>query len=423
MLLKDLGRIPEDKTFTRRLACWQKHPGLCFERDAAIYDDSLGLARNFERFFIDPVLHKYVKLVTDRFDILVVYFCFQRARRPHAQVTHAFIECEEVIAGDRSMITTTSKPAGLYRTYKFAAVWHVAAQLLRAGAAGVHAYVGDHVWAIPKESAEALVEWADVGVCLWPGVYRMPRAPKPPMHPALAALLRMDREPDKPKKKNSGGIRILVGTKRNKQVAVETSSSELETDETEVEEEPPPPKTIHKKHVPPKKPEDGESSEVESPPPKKLHKKHVPPKKPEDGESSEVEPPPPKKPKPDGPPPVPIIRIELPDGWGTIVVDVGRGHLNAECGNADHGNKCHCDRQNFYQGPKLGRPMGLLLAWLRRQRGISRERHQTLKKEIDVEGRRDGRRWGEGFGDLLTPAWDAEELGRIPREDERWEHA
>ena len=43
--------VPSQKTYTVRLSCGQKHPGLCLSDHNDIYESSLAMSRSFESFF------------------------------------------------------------------------------------------------------------------------------------------------------------------------------------------------------------------------------------------------------------------------------------------------------------------------------------------------------------------------------------
>ena len=51
LLAQDDNIIQERDRFMHRLSCPLRHPGLCMQRDAAIYDQALALAAVLESFF------------------------------------------------------------------------------------------------------------------------------------------------------------------------------------------------------------------------------------------------------------------------------------------------------------------------------------------------------------------------------------
>ena len=59
LLYTDGSSIPSDKSFTRRYACHQKHPGLCYTKDGDTYIETLQLAKFFEQFFTAGHKHKF----------------------------------------------------------------------------------------------------------------------------------------------------------------------------------------------------------------------------------------------------------------------------------------------------------------------------------------------------------------------------
>jgi hypothetical protein len=58
--------IPRSKQFTKRFSCGQRHPGLCWHRDAEIYDVVLEIARYAERWATNDKLHHCLRLVALR---------------------------------------------------------------------------------------------------------------------------------------------------------------------------------------------------------------------------------------------------------------------------------------------------------------------------------------------------------------------
>ena len=102
LVMKDSSLIQESDVFPQRLSCWQKHPGLCLKKDAAIYEVVLQLAALLEAFFVESYLHQFFRILpalhignaagshfrTSFDNDLVVCFTRKRRRRSHAQVTH-----------------------------------------------------------------------------------------------------------------------------------------------------------------------------------------------------------------------------------------------------------------------------------------------------------------------------------------------
>ncbi len=104
LLLQDQGLIQSDEVFCHRFSCWEKHPGLCSTKHAAIYHESKQLASLLEIFFVADHLLGFFRIQPDQafrpeastryFDpSIVVFFAHKRQRRFHAQVTHVFIRC------------------------------------------------------------------------------------------------------------------------------------------------------------------------------------------------------------------------------------------------------------------------------------------------------------------------------------------
>jgi hypothetical protein len=54
--------IPTQHTFFKRLSCSQKHPGLCFSKDVQIYEETLLLASNLERYLLKEHVGQYFRL-------------------------------------------------------------------------------------------------------------------------------------------------------------------------------------------------------------------------------------------------------------------------------------------------------------------------------------------------------------------------
>jgi hypothetical protein len=62
LFVHDKNRIPDEITMRKRYACRARHPGLCFTEDSAIYASVLLLARNLERYLLQPSKHQYIHL-------------------------------------------------------------------------------------------------------------------------------------------------------------------------------------------------------------------------------------------------------------------------------------------------------------------------------------------------------------------------
>ena len=110
LLAKDENIIQEGDKFMHRLSCPLRHPGLCKERDSAIYDQALALAAVLESFFgydrqrmyfrlLPPGDHVFEHPQSSLNDDVTVYFAHKRERRLHAQVTHVWIRCQYMSEG------------------------------------------------------------------------------------------------------------------------------------------------------------------------------------------------------------------------------------------------------------------------------------------------------------------------------------
>ena len=128
--------VPTDRVFKRRLSCSQRHPGLCYARDAALYPQVLAMASSLERVFLNEHVGRYFCICADgagRVERMLVYFAHRRARRPFAQQTHLFIRFDNhaCVADDDSLtIKVSSECLRLHGQYMFASVWDIAKSFL-----------------------------------------------------------------------------------------------------------------------------------------------------------------------------------------------------------------------------------------------------------------------------------------------------
>ena len=96
----DHSAIQATTKYKVALACHRIHPGLCLSRDAFFYRVALGMARVWERYFVDERMHLFYTIYAappeveaiayDDFS-LTVYACHKRARRSHAPATWQFL--------------------------------------------------------------------------------------------------------------------------------------------------------------------------------------------------------------------------------------------------------------------------------------------------------------------------------------------
>jgi hypothetical protein len=91
ILVGDTGLIPKSRSFTRRFACCEAHPGVCATKDAN-YHDVLRLVGSLERYFVAAFLNHFFQFVISTPDSeLRIHFCDKRSRRPYCQITHTFL--------------------------------------------------------------------------------------------------------------------------------------------------------------------------------------------------------------------------------------------------------------------------------------------------------------------------------------------
>ena len=91
LLVEDAGDVPDSRKYQHRMACWEFHPGLCATMDSSIYDQSLLLARSFERCLGKHMLYRYFKVSTSSGESRYYYLARCRSRRLHMQATHCVI--------------------------------------------------------------------------------------------------------------------------------------------------------------------------------------------------------------------------------------------------------------------------------------------------------------------------------------------
>ncbi len=176
------NEVPADHTFNLRMPCSQRHPGLCWQLDVGIYDNCLVLAGNIERCAESTWKGMYIKLHDPtqlQLQPMVLFFPHKRERRPFAQQTHVFVECDwaPVALGDACDVTRRWRRLGVGCTYAFCSVWTVSKSLLQLGMHQVHMTLGTHTW--PNLHADidsrrtARVTWQQEMTQVFPG--RLPR--------------------------------------------------------------------------------------------------------------------------------------------------------------------------------------------------------------------------------------------------------
>ncbi len=82
--------FPEQKTFLRRYACAERHPGLCYTRDVDVYKNTLQLATSIERL-VSQHVSRFISIEggtsADMSDIVLeqsLFVCEHRGRRSFA---------------------------------------------------------------------------------------------------------------------------------------------------------------------------------------------------------------------------------------------------------------------------------------------------------------------------------------------------
>ena len=220
LLVCDQGDVPDERKYEMRLSCQELHPGICAWVDRDIYTSALRLARNFEVYFDDDKLHKFVRIsdpshdASSRQQPWYVYFTRRRARRPHSQVTHVFVACVVHPDPGGTYVSLEQRSLGLWR---FQTVWDIAKAACRSRCNQVSVQMMDSV---PASNGSFLLTFScEEARILWPGVVKRHRPPAegPPvdegavrvkgsgkkrtagikLHPpavALEGLLGMDRD-------------------------------------------------------------------------------------------------------------------------------------------------------------------------------------------------------------------------------------
>lgn len=95
--------IPTDMKLSHRLACHERHPGVCWSRDSGMYADVLALASAIERWVIsNHAAESFLKLSTPALlgiTPMIVYVASTRARRMFAP---------QVLTGSHPSTNTTT---------------------------------------------------------------------------------------------------------------------------------------------------------------------------------------------------------------------------------------------------------------------------------------------------------------------------
>lgn len=62
LIVNDVKDVPEEKVFRHRFCCHEVHPGLCASADAAIYTNSLQIAKNLEAALDESFNHRFIEV-------------------------------------------------------------------------------------------------------------------------------------------------------------------------------------------------------------------------------------------------------------------------------------------------------------------------------------------------------------------------
>ena len=371
----DSKLIPPDRNFHCRQACIERHPGLCFSNDSAIYKDAIALAVNIERFCNQSIRAHYllftagedvcdVSDVSIYCDAIPVYFAEQRERRSFAPQRVVFVHCEyqrhsEVDEVVWYHIGLQEEETG--GSFRFASVWTIAKQVL-AWKTEAFVRVGSCRWLQSPirdniTDAKRLVSWPAACTKIWPGVYK---APKKTHDPVLEGLI--ERKPVS-QRRRTGKIKFAVGLPGGVDVLQQN------VDETEDSEEDVGVDVIDEADI-------AKYSDKGS--------------------------------KRGG------DYLQLPVPGGILHWSPKLKQLNCHCGQADHkkGNvKCKMDRQLVLASGRA-RPIGLMMAWLAiqtKEKADHADEKKRLASAACFHERQAGRKV---FEDLAKEKSDAGELAR-----------
>jgi hypothetical protein len=131
--------IPAAKTFERRFACHERHPGLCWHADAAVYASTIAFVQNLERLIVavdrdSGPLH-FASNGGPEFQ-MIAYLAGRRARRPYAPQVLVFAGVREITRDDdRSVIAFEEQlpwPHVINTGYAFLSAWSLGRAWTRA---------------------------------------------------------------------------------------------------------------------------------------------------------------------------------------------------------------------------------------------------------------------------------------------------
>ena len=367
---EDRGLVPRTVAYRHRFACWERHPGLCYCKDRAVYTDAMALATNLENYFTAKRAGTFVLLEAFKFALtadgevdklnlgdhvgdMVVYHSCRRERRSFApqkvslalvsisRPTHGYIDDDEVRATFKEKRTSKADGSQDWRsTFEFVSVWSAAKLFLNFGGDVVVARDATRRWIrTPHDStsrftsAQIFLRWPDACMQLWPGKYAETKAKD--NEAFMNAML--ERPAKRQKRPVTGGIKAVVEM----------------------------PKSLGGKRLAPTPDEGGELFKDFSD--KSCDSDSSEQKEPGSGDLPDEEPRPPPP-----PPPAPALLGEASDyrvldvPGGVLRFSKRLGALNAHCG-PHCGNKCKMDRTLVRRDgdrTERGRPVGLLMAWL-----------------------------------------------------------
>ncbi len=362
-----------------RYTCEERHPGLCYHKDRAIYTEVLKLSRRIESICTADRRAKWLFFWDQEQTVsMPLYFCEKRARRsfaPQAVVlAHATLLPSD--EAEWSQIWFSELAGGFF---EFTSVWSFAKNLILAGVKDLYCSVGVRRWVHAPgtffSDSTLLVKWpGESRIQVWPVVVdekdvkldttKIDGLLKPPAEtkrakPKSAGVDAWVGERAKPRK---GKLKPKAAPARDDEdaaVLFEDADGEARSgSEDEVAAEP---------------------DEVPLPPPAEAP--------PPDVELGGV---------PAPPPPVPDRSFSSRAAGDYIVLPVPGGSLhfspsleqvNAHCGNPEHRRgaaKCKCDRRLKLASGNRRRPVGLLMAWLDSP-CETREDHHSLKTQLAAE--------------------------------------
>ena len=371
----------------RRFSCAERHPGVCFTKDALQYQEILLLARYIESYCTDGRRGKFLQIWSDPDAVavaggeqrvsIVVYVAERRARRPFAPQAVVFAHCDLLgfLEPEWERVWFSEKARA---HFDFASVWTLAKTIIYARARSVYITEGVTKWVPPGESgflseSYLLVQWPGQCRQVWPALERGPQAAKGGDPPELSSLLKKEAPAaaKRPKGPSIAGFVGVRGARGQRKPAAAPKPGDPGADGlfgdagdecggggcvTEDEE--------------------AVGPELDQRPPM------PPPPEPPGAAPAGAAGAPPGPPPPPPPPPV-------AGGYEVLRVPGGSLHfsstlqvLNAHCDrHGGGGGKCKMDRRLVLAHGRRRRVAGWLMAWL--QHGaVTKPGHDDAKKEL-----------------------------------------